>query len=90
MLYHGYRITFTGYDQDAAVFLISKRHSDEILAKTTAVSRAIDLINTWEKQLNIFTPQEERYAPKNIGRITESATGEAALERMAGPDLPER
>ena len=52
-MYHGYRITFTGYDQDTAVFLISKRHSDEILAKTSAASKAIDLINEWEKQVNL-------------------------------------
>ncbi len=90
MLYHVYRITFTGYDQDEPVFLISKRHSDEIIAKTPTVSKAIDLINTWEKQLDIFTPAEERYAPKNIGRITESAAREAAFERVAGPDLPKR
>ncbi len=90
MLYHGYRITFTGYDQDEPVFLISKRHSEVILAKTPSVSSAIDLINTWEKQLDIFTPAEERYATKNTGRLTESATGEAAIERMADPDLPKR
>jgi hypothetical protein len=44
MIYHGYRITFTGYDQGEPVFLVSKRRSDEILAKTATVSSAIDLI----------------------------------------------
>lgn len=53
MLYHGYRITFAGYDQDSAVFLVSKRHSDEILAKTPTVSQAIDLIDEWGKQAEI-------------------------------------
>lgn len=89
-MYHGYRITFTGYDQDgAAVFLISKRFSDEILAKTPSVSSSIDLINEWEKQLEIPFKQEDHHATTHLGRITQSATGEAAFERMAGPTLPE-
>ncbi len=53
MLYHGYRITFTGYDQDNPVFLISKRHSDEILAKLSSASQAIDWITEFEKQLSL-------------------------------------
>ncbi len=79
MLYHGYRITFTGYDQDEPVFLVSKRHSDTILAKTPSVSKAIDLIDELEKQLNIPLSEEEYLATKNTGRVTESATGEAAF-----------
>ncbi len=90
-MYHGYRITFTGYDQDGtAVFLISKRPSDEILAKTPSVSNAIDLINAWEKQLDIPFTGGNNHATAHAGRITESATGEAAIERMAGPNLPKR
>lgn len=89
-MYHGYRITFTGYDQDgAAVFLISKRHSGEILAKTPSVSSAIDLINTWEKQLSIPLTTEDWYAKKDIGRITEPAAGAEALKRMAHDPVPE-
>ncbi len=53
MLYHGYRITFTGYDQGVPVFLISTRHSDEVLANASSACKAIDLINELEKHTEL-------------------------------------
>jgi hypothetical protein len=50
MLYRSYRITFVDLNYDNPVFLISKRHDQTILGKTTSVASAIELIQMIDKQ----------------------------------------
>jgi hypothetical protein len=77
LLYHGYRITFAGYDQDgSAVFLITKRRCEEVLAKTTRACEAIDLINEWRKQIEIpFTKEVEKEVKNDSRKRFEVANG---------------
>lgn len=51
MLYHGYRITFAELLPEDACILISRRHSDDILAAVSSISQAIAWVREVETQV---------------------------------------
>lgn len=53
MLYHGYRLTFAELLPEDACILISRRHSTEILAAVSSISRAIEWVKLTESQLDL-------------------------------------